>query len=94
MKIGPYMREITKHTMRDIPQGSIIVTNDANPTFCATTGRERGEKEKENGHGRQGRKERKEKKERKKLVGKKKSQEEGREKRSKQKQLKVEKIQI
>ena len=67
MKIGPYMREITKHTMRDIPQGSIIVTNDANPTFCATTGREKGEKEKEKGHGRQGRKERNEKKERKKV---------------------------
>ena len=54
MKIGPYMREITKHTMRDIPQGSIIVTNDANPTFCATVGRERGEKQEEKGSWKEG----------------------------------------
>ena len=67
MKIGPYMREITKHTMRDIPQGSIIVTNDANPTFCAPAGRERRKKRVMEGRG--GKKEKKKKE--KKLVGKK-----------------------
>ena len=43
--MGLYIMEITKHTMKEIPYGSMIVMKEANWVFCATRGRKQ-EKEK------------------------------------------------